>query len=158
MTITRSTGEAMDVLTAKHHYLIMMARYVAVVIALARGTVHSRQVRWVLYQLGIIVGDEHEFWLGTVFRDPKVFKWTRDWYSHSSTSRNIHERTVKVWEITSVAAAHALMENTRAALPTDRAILGALDRYRDDTDEELVPVKRVVEHPFPGVVRVHTGK
>ena len=158
MTATQSTGEAMDVLAAKHHYSIMMARYVAVVIALARGTVHSRQVRWVLYQLGIIAGDEHEFWLGTVFRDLKVFKWTGDWYSHSSASRNIHERTVKVWAIASVAAARGLMENTRAALPTDHAILGALARYRDDTDEEIVPVKRVVERPFPGVVRVHTGK
>jgi len=154
---TRSTGEAMDVLTAKHHREIQLARHVAAVIALARGTVHSRQVRWVLYQLGLITGNEHEFWIGAVFRDPKVFHWTENYYSHSSASRNIHERTVKVWELTSISAGRNSL-NVAPSPPTERAILSALGRYRDDTDEEIVPVRRVVERPSPGIVRIRVEK
>ena len=38
------------------------------------------------------------------------------------------------------------------------AILSALGRYRDDTDEEIVPVRRVVERPSPGIVRIRVEK
>lgn len=96
---TNSTGQAQRVLEAYRSKLIARGREVAIEIAKKRGTVHSRQVRQRLDKEGLLVNPlVGEFWLGMVFRS-NDFKWTGDYYHYSDSSRNIHERTVKVWEL-----------------------------------------------------------
>ena len=88
----------MSVLEESRAELIAAAREEAVALARARGTVHSRMVRAVLEEKGLVSTDAKEYWIGAVFRDAR-FEWTGEHYSYSDAARNVHERTVKVWRL-----------------------------------------------------------
>ena len=97
--VTRSTEEAMVVLKKHHAELIQIAREVAREIALEKGTVHSREVRSVMVSRGLLTGEEgREHWFGAVFRGGE-FEWTGKYHSYSDSSRNVHERSVKIWRL-----------------------------------------------------------
>lgn len=94
---TRSTDEAMTVLNQYRAYLIQYGRYVATLICKEHGTVHSRQVRQALASQGLITDPQlGEHWLGAVFNNSR-FRWTRQFHVYSDPTRNIHERTIKLW-------------------------------------------------------------
>lgn len=98
------TGTKMAIarLNARHADKIAWGEYVAVKIALHKLTVHSREVRDELYERGLCVDGEPEFWLGAVFRNLKdkgILIKTGLTYKYASEKRNIHERTVSLWEI-----------------------------------------------------------
>lgn len=95
---TRSTDEAMKLLRKRRLEQIMKARELAVEICERVGSVSSREVRKAMAAAGELDNDEHEFWLGAVFRHER-FQWTGRYYTYRDSARNIHERTVKVWEL-----------------------------------------------------------
>jgi hypothetical protein len=99
MEKTRSTDEAMMVLEQYRAGLIKLGRIVAFDIAKKEGVVHSRRVRDAIAAMGLLnQPDLNDFWLGAVFRH-KAFEWTGDHHVYSDESRNIHERTIKIWTL-----------------------------------------------------------
>jgi hypothetical protein len=95
---TRSTAEAMSVLEEHRSNLIRYGRYVATEICRARGSVHSREVRQALEDMGMLASGGREFWLGSVF-NASDFEWSGSYFTYSNEARNIHERTIKVWRL-----------------------------------------------------------
>ena len=96
------TREAMTQLKKNHPLKIQWGMHYAVKIALKKRTVHSREVWDALLADGIIKGDSKAFWLGAVFRelkDESILRKTGHSYTYSDEARNIHERTVSLWEI-----------------------------------------------------------
>lgn len=94
-----STEEAMNALESAHGDLIERARQEAVNLCKQHGFVHSRMVRNRMNELGLLSHKRGEFWLGSVFRSP-MFKWNGTYFTYSDESRNVHERTIKVWVLT----------------------------------------------------------
>ena len=105
---THSTEEAMALLKRTRAELIDIARQIAREQIEAHGSTHSRQVLEAMEQLGLLddTGEISDYWLGAVFRRTE-FKWTGEWYHYSDDRvmsrngkrRNIHERTIKVWQL-----------------------------------------------------------
>lgn len=96
---TRSTEEAMDVLNSYRKYLIEYGRYVATLICQEQGAVHSRDVRQALAGLGLLDDPNlNDYWLGAVF-NKSLFRWTGGFHVYSDPARNIHERTIKLWNL-----------------------------------------------------------
>lgn len=95
---TRTTDEAMKLLRKRRLDQIMKARAMAVDICERVGSVSSREVRKAMAAAGELMDNEPEFWLGAVFRHER-FQWTGRYFTYSDRARNIHERTVKVWEL-----------------------------------------------------------
>lgn len=115
------TNKAMAHLRYSHAYKIAYGKYVAVRIALKKLTVHSRDVRDAMFAEGVIDGAEAEFWLGTVFkdlRDEGILKWTGQMYKYTDADRNIHERSVKLWEYVEKADVKAYLEAPPKPTPT----------------------------------------
>lgn len=95
---TRSTREAMKRLSTKSPYLISRGRSIAEAQAHRDGSTHSRKVRAEMKEKGLIAEEQSEFWIGAIFRSAE-FEWTGEYYHYSDSSRNIHERTVKIWKL-----------------------------------------------------------
>lgn len=97
--VTKSTSQAAQLLARTRGTLIAKARQIAIDLAKANGTVHSRAVRAEMERLGHLrnpaIGD---FWLGKVFQSPE-FAWTGHYFHYRDSSRNIHQRSVKVWKL-----------------------------------------------------------
>lgn len=97
--ITRSTCEAMNLLRERRRFLVAYGRYVAAELCRLNGVVHSREVRKVMAEKGLLDDPElHDYWLGVVFHDGP-FEWTGTFHAYTDHHRNIHERTVKVWRL-----------------------------------------------------------
>jgi hypothetical protein len=104
---TRSTEEAMDLLKRFRRYFITLGRHLAVthLVGHAERTVHSRQVRAAMEAGCAFDGyTGNDYWLGAVF-NCSVFEWTGEFFVYSDKTRNIHERTVKLWKLRDVEAA-----------------------------------------------------
>lgn len=98
---TRTTEEAMAVLRSNDQkaYFIAYARWIAVQICQAQGTVHSRLVRDEMEKRGCFIGYHgKDFWLGAVFRDGP-FLPTGLRFKYTDGARNIHDREVRVWQL-----------------------------------------------------------
>ncbi len=101
---TGNTKEAMQLLmsnprTAK---LIAWGCHIAVLLALKSRTVHSRAVRDEMDRRGLLTKEDKEFWLGPVFKKlktEKILTWTGHMFTYSDEERNVHERTIKLWEL-----------------------------------------------------------
>jgi len=90
----------MAVLEKKYGTLIAQARDLAVQQCLSEGTATTRSVRAEMLKLKILSeGGGRENWLGAVFKNPR-FIWTGRWLTYRSQSRNVHERTIKIWRLT----------------------------------------------------------
>jgi len=90
--------ESMKLLEDSHGHLISRAREEAILLAKASGTVHSRMVRARMKALNLLPPDGKEYWLGTVFRDPR-FEWTGELHTYSDPDRKVFDRNVKVWRL-----------------------------------------------------------
>ena len=97
----QSTKEAMAVLKAQRQHLIELARLQAIRIVLARGTVHTREVRQAMLLAGELPSyQQSECWLGAVFHSFELFEWTGDWhYYKDEPGRNIHSKHIKIWRL-----------------------------------------------------------
>lgn len=102
----QSAAEAHHLHEEWRAWLLALARHHAVTYALLRGTVHTRIVRGLLCDEGILpaqgtgTGAAVERWLGSVF---KKGPWTQTGEEHAVTSSatNIHGgQTVRVWRLT----------------------------------------------------------
>lgn len=102
--VRQGTEGAMKLLNATHADKIAWASHLAVKLAKANLSVHSRMVRAEMVKEGIIpeTGGGKEFWLGAVFanlRDEGVLE-KAGFISYGDASRNIHERQIAVWKLT----------------------------------------------------------
>jgi hypothetical protein len=97
--VTRSTGEAMDLLEERRAELIARGREEAVLLAREHGFVHSRMVRERLEELGLLTDpDLKDYWLGPLFNNPRFEKLSKTPdHTYGSPVRNIHERAVHRW-------------------------------------------------------------
>jgi hypothetical protein len=102
MEKTQSTKEAMAVLKYRRQTLIRAGRLAAVKIAAKRGRVTSRDVHSSMGAQGLLDPTISDYWLGAVFNRAPELEWTGEYESYSNESRNIHERTVKVWRLSEV--------------------------------------------------------
>ena len=109
--VTRSTKEAMEVLRQFRSRQIARAGVIAREIARKEGTVHSRLVRAQMKAEGLVSDPKNgalvpkgkrEYWLGAIFRH-RDFVWTGEWASYHNVVRNIHERSIKVWQLSDEA-------------------------------------------------------
>jgi hypothetical protein len=97
--VTKTTSQAAKLLNRHRGNLITKARAIAIDLAKANGTVHSREVRAEMDKQGHLTNPAlADHWLGVVFRS-SVFVWTGQYFSYRDDSRNVHERTVKVWKL-----------------------------------------------------------
>ncbi len=98
-----ATNATMKQLESQYPDLINWACHFAVQIAKANLTVHSREVRAKMADVGLVndnSGPEH--WMGAVFKRLKsdnVLVETSNRYKYTSESRGIHEREVKIWAL-----------------------------------------------------------
>lgn len=95
---TKSTKQAMKVLNAARKFVIVRGRSIAEAQIHRDGTTHSRKVRAEMAHKGLIDGKAKECWLGAIFRCAD-FAWAGGYHTYSDASRNIHERTVKLWKM-----------------------------------------------------------
>jgi hypothetical protein len=95
---THSTNEAMALLKTYRAFLIKRGQWEGAQLAAKDGTVTSRDVRAAMEKAGLLTGDISDYWLGAVFHNGP-FAWTGGYQAYSDPSRNIHERTVKVWKL-----------------------------------------------------------
>jgi hypothetical protein len=103
---TRSTAEAMDLLKRYRRRLIATGVVVACDLIAREGVTHSRAVLQEMERRGELDGPPiKDYWLGAIFNRRSIFCWTGDHYTYSDDSttergtRNIHERTIKVWTL-----------------------------------------------------------
>lgn len=98
-----ATNESLAKLEKQYPDLINWACYYAVQIAKANLTVHSREVRAKMADVGLVSDDSGpEHWMGAVFKRLKredVLVETNNRYKYTSESRGIHEREVKIWAL-----------------------------------------------------------
>lgn len=98
------TEKAMNLLNATQADKIAWGEYLAVRIAKRGLSVHSRSLREELVKEKIIPEEsaQKEYWLGAVFnnlRNEGVIE-KNGTFKYSDPSRNIHERTVTIWQLT----------------------------------------------------------
>jgi hypothetical protein len=100
--VTKTTGEAMDLLEKYRAEQIEDARDVACELIERHGYTSSRQVQEAMVQLDLIDEQLGNFWLGAVFNDRR-FEWTRKWEipnpeTKVATRNKAHApRPIKVW-------------------------------------------------------------
>ncbi len=96
------TKEAMSLLKETKGLAIQWGMHYAVKIAMRKLTVHSREVWEEMARDGVLPSYGKAFWLGSVFRELKsagVLVKTGHFFKYSDEARNIHERTVPLWEL-----------------------------------------------------------
>jgi len=100
---TRSTSEAIRLLEDKRAWLIAMGKRIAIGLCKRDGgSTNSYYLRREMTARGLFDGyDGAFFFLSAVFCDPALFVWTGEYHSYSDRkgSRNVHERTIKVWHL-----------------------------------------------------------
>jgi len=96
---TRSTEEAMGVLEEHRAFLIASGRRIAAMLIEKHGSTHSRAVRAEMQKVGLLAGyTGSDYWLGALFNSSD-FEPTGQWYEYSDSTRNIHERRVRTWKL-----------------------------------------------------------
>lgn len=97
------TKAAMKHLEAQHPERVMQASRIAIAQARKNLTTHSRSVRKEMEEKGLVGTDTgSEYWLGAVFAKlarEKVLEKSGHTFKYSDSSRDIHERTVTVWQL-----------------------------------------------------------
>ena len=96
------TREAMELLRTTKSLAIQWGMHYAVKIALRKLTVHSREVWDEMERDGVLPTHGKAFWLGAVFRELKdagVLVKTGHCFKYSDEARNIHERTIPLWQL-----------------------------------------------------------
>jgi len=105
--VRNGTEQAMERLNLSHAERIAWGEYLAVKIAKANLTVHSRMLRDALVKEGIIPdpNPDKEFWLGAVFNNLKAkgVLEKNGTAKYGDAKRNVHERTIATWQLVAKA-------------------------------------------------------
>jgi hypothetical protein len=100
-TPTPSTAAAMAVLRAHRAAQIAIAQQVAVHLIRRKGKTNSREVWEVMRLTGVLDTTVKDHWLGAVFRDKAVFKWTGTYVIPTLPNGTLihQQRHVKEWTL-----------------------------------------------------------